>query len=44
MPKRSISLTELAEQGSDIDVLRPMIRYVAQRLMDLDVEGLHPLR
>ena len=40
MTKPSISLTELAEKGSDIDVLRPMIQYVAPRLMDLDVEGL----
>jgi putative transposase len=40
MTKPSISLTELAEKGSDIDVLRPMIQYVAQRLMELDVDGL----
>jgi putative transposase len=40
MTKSSISLTELAEKGSDIDVLRPMIQYVAQRLMELDVDGL----
>ena len=40
MTKPSISLTELAEKESDINVLRPMIQYVAQRLMALDVEGL----
>ena len=40
MTKPSIPLTELTEKGSDIDVLRPMIQYVAQRLMDLDVDGL----
>ncbi len=39
MTKPSISLTELAEKGSDVDVLREMIQYVAQRLMDMDVEG-----
>ena len=31
MTRPSISLTDLAEKGSDIDVLRPMIQYVAQR-------------
>ncbi len=40
MTKSSISLTELAEKGSDVDVLSQMIQYVAQRLMDLDVEVL----
>ena len=40
MTKPSIPLPELTEKGSDIDVLRPMIQYVAQRLMDLDVDGL----
>jgi putative transposase len=40
MTKPSISLTELTEKGSDVDLLRQMIQYVAQRLMDLDVESL----
>ena len=40
MTKPSISLTELSEKGSDIDDLCPMIQYIAQRLMELDVEGL----
>ena len=39
MTKPSISLTELTEKGSDVDVLRQMIQYVSQRLMDMDVEG-----
>jgi putative transposase len=37
--KPGISLTELTEKGSDADVLRQMIQYVAPRLMDLDVES-----
>ncbi|HKX06515.1 MAG TPA: IS256 family transposase [Methylomirabilota bacterium] len=40
MTKPSIALTELIEKGADADVLRQMIQYVAQRLMDLDLEGL----
>jgi putative transposase len=35
-----MALTELAEKGPDVDVLRQMIQFVAQRLMDLDVETL----
>jgi putative transposase len=35
-----MALAELVEKGADTDVLRQMIQYVAQRLMDLDVEGL----
>lgn len=38
--KTNIALRELAEKGADDDLLRPMIQYVAQRLMELDVEGL----
>jgi putative transposase len=40
MATASMALTELVEKGADADVLRQMIQYVAQRLMDLDVEGL----
>jgi putative transposase len=40
MAKASMALAELVEKGADTDVLRQMIQYVAQRLMDLDVEGL----
>ena len=39
MTKPSIALGELAEKGADSDLLRDMIQYVAQRLMELDVEG-----
>jgi len=35
-----MALTELAEKGPDVDVLRQMIQFVAQRLMDMDVEAL----
>lgn len=38
--KANIALGELAEKGADADLLREMIQYVAQRMMDLDVEGL----
>jgi putative transposase len=38
--KANIALAELAEKGADTDLLREMIQYVAQRMMDLDVEGL----
>jgi putative transposase len=38
--KTNIALAELAEKGADSDVLRDMIQYVAQRLMELDTEGL----
>jgi putative transposase len=40
MTQASMALTELVEKGADADLLRPMIQYVAQRLMDLDVEAL----
>jgi len=40
MTQASMALTELVEKGADADLLRQMIQYVAQRLMDLDVEAL----
>ena len=40
MTKATMALTELAEKGPDVDVLRQMIQFIAQRLMDLDVETL----
>ena len=40
MTKTTIALAELAEKGADVDLLRDMLQYVAQRLMDLDVENL----
>ena len=35
-----MALHELLEKGSDSDLLREMIGYVVQRLMDLEVDGL----
>jgi putative transposase len=40
MTDERMALAELLEKGSDSDLLREMIGYVAQRLMELDVEGL----
>ncbi len=34
-----MALAELAEKGADVDVLRQMVQFMAQRLMELDVEG-----
>ena len=39
MTTATIALTGLAEKGADIDVLRQMVQFMAQRLMELDVEG-----
>jgi len=38
--KTNMALAELVEKGADADLLREMIQYVAQRMMDMDVEGL----
>jgi putative transposase len=38
--KTNIALAELAEKGTDGELLRDMIQYVAQRMMELDTEGL----
>jgi putative transposase len=38
--KTNIALAELAEKGADVDLVREMIQYVAQRMMELDTEGL----
>ena len=40
MTKTSMALTELTEKGADADLLREMIQFVAQRMMEMDVEGL----
>ena len=40
MTKPNMALAELAEKGADADLLREMIQYLAQRMMDMDVEGL----
>lgn len=39
MTNATIALTELAEKGADIDVLRQMVQFMAQRLMEIDVDG-----
>jgi len=40
MTNSSMTLTEFLEKGMDGDFLREMISFMAQRLMDADVEGL----
>lgn len=40
MTKATIALGELAEKGADPDLLRHMIQFVAQRMMEMDVEAL----
>jgi hypothetical protein len=40
MTQPTVSLNELLEKGADVDLLRQMIQFVAQRMMELDVEGL----
>ncbi len=39
MTKTSIALSELAEKGADVDMLREMIGFMSQRLMEMDVEA-----
>jgi hypothetical protein len=34
-----LALAELAAKGPDADLLREMIQHVAQRMMEMDVEG-----
>lgn len=38
--KNTIALAELAEKGADADLLRDMLQFVAQRMMEMDVESL----
>jgi len=38
--KTNIALAELAEKGADADLLKQMIQYVAQRMMEMDAENL----
>jgi hypothetical protein len=35
-----LALSELAEKGADADLLRVVIQFVAQRMMEMDVESL----
>lgn len=39
MTNPTMALAELAEKGADVDVLRQMVQFMAQRLMEIDVEG-----
>lgn len=39
MTTATMALTEVAEKGADVDVLRQMVQFMAQRLMEIDVEG-----
>jgi putative transposase len=39
MTTATIALTELAEKGADIDVLRQMVQFMAQRLMEIDAQA-----
>ncbi len=38
--KTNMALATLTEKGADADLLRDMVQFVAQRMMDLDAEGL----
>lgn len=39
MTTPTMALAELAEKGADVDLLRQMVQFMAQRLMEIDVEG-----
>ena len=38
--KTNMALAELTEKGADADLLREMIQFVAQRMMEMDTESL----
>ena len=40
MTNATMALAELAEKGPDVDVLRQMVQFAAQRLMDMEAETL----
>jgi putative transposase len=40
MTNATIALTELAEKGADVDVLRQMVQFATQRLMEMEVDTL----
>jgi putative transposase len=40
MTNATMALSELAEKGPDVDMLRQMVQFMAQRMMDFDVESL----
>jgi putative transposase len=39
MTAPTMTLAELAEKGPDVDVLHQRVQFMAQRLMEIDVEG-----
>jgi putative transposase len=39
MTDGTMALAERAEKGADVDVLRQMVQFMAQRPMELDVDG-----
>jgi len=40
MTKSTVAVTELVEKGANVDVLRQMVQFMAQRLMEICVEAL----
>ncbi len=40
MTNATIALTELAEKGADVDVLRQMVQFATQHLMEMEVDTL----
>ena len=38
MTNANHALLELADKGADVDMLRQMVQFMAQRLMEIDVE------
>ncbi|MCA3034215.1 MAG: hypothetical protein ING33_03250 [Rhodocyclaceae bacterium] len=40
MTNATMALAELAEKGPDVDMLRQMVQFAAQRLMDMEAETL----
>ena len=39
MTNHSIALAELVEKGGDVDLVREMLHFIAERMMEADVEG-----
>ncbi|MBL8350690.1 MAG: transposase [Burkholderiaceae bacterium] len=40
MTNATMALAELAEKGADVDMLRQMVQFAAQRLMEMEAESL----
>lgn len=39
MTNATVALTELTEEGADFDVLHQIVQFMAQRLIELDVDA-----